>query len=440
MQILNRCSLRNIIISATTCFFVAYGLAASAASFQSLEQSVSKLGTANSGTTTDTDDASIQYYNPAGMTLVDRPEIALTAVGVFVNIDFHPNLATNYSGQIVSGNALSPSTNNFLPSLYYVQPLSSRLALGFSIATPYGLATSYDDNSLARYFATTSKCTTVNLNPSLAYRVTDQLSLGVGFDVERMNAELDQAIDLSRVAPSKGDLWVKNYAADWGYGWNAGILYRFSANTRAGLAFHSRITHNLTGHSELYSPDQATIDMGKYLGLYGEIKSKIILPDTLVFSLQHKFTDKFTILGDIQYTHWSLLDDITLHYTSAIGPVKSSSQTLILNYHDSFRVALGQKYQYNEKLMFRTGIAFDKTPVDDTFRTARIPDANRYWLALGGNYTFNKQVNLDLGYGYILFEHSRIHQESVTKIGHPALDANYSANAQLFGAQLNINL
>jgi long-chain fatty acid transport protein len=93
-------------------------------------------------------------------------------------------------------------------------------------------------------------------------------------------------------------------------------------------------------------------------------------------------------------------------------------------------------------LLVRGGVAYDQTPVPDAFRTAALPDADRYWLSFGGTYQVNQVISIDVGYTHIFGEHVKIEENfaagPVPVMG--TVRGEYDPSIDLFGVQVNIRL
>ena len=72
------------------------------------------------------------------------------------------------------------------------------------------------------------------------------------------------------------------------------------------------------------------------------------------------------------------------------------------------RYALGADYQYDHQWTFRGGVAYDETPTSDQFRTARIADEDRIWLAIGASYQVSDRLTIDAGYTHIFIDDPKI--------------------------------
>lgn len=425
-----------------------------AAGFQLVEQSGMTLGAANAGTTTNYS-ASVEYFNPAAMVFFDHATISASAVGVMPNIQFTPVLATDLFGNPLScpngspncNPAQSPATNALIPGLYAIYPLNKQFAIGISSEVPFGLKTVYDPASAARYFATESSISSLNINPSIAMKVLDNFSVGFGVDLLRTNATLDQAVDANSITSGfvPHDLIVENKAKDWGLGWNMGLLWKATSTTEIGFGYHSKINLDLKGDSTIIGlPNNLAIQ--NLLGFYGLhdafVEAPLTLPDYATISIKQSLKPWWNVMADFSYTHWSTINKILLNFTGNRSNINNPNNLppsiTTVDYRNTWRFAVGEEFVVTPNWRVRMGLAYDQSPVRDENRDARLPDTNRYWVAAGTNFKFNDRMDLDLGYAHIFFNPASINRtNTVANVFVQNLVANYSANANLVGVQLN---
>lgn len=99
------------------------------------------------------------------------------------------------------------------------------------------------------------------------------------------------------------------------------------------------------------------------------------------------------------------------------------------NWNDTFFVSAGATWRPDENWTLRTGVAYDQSPVDDNFRTARIPDQDRYWIALGADYTVDERWSVSAGYTHIFVDEASLAQSSSTA---GVLQGDYDSSIDIF--------
>ncbi|PKO39640.1 MAG: long-chain fatty acid transporter [Betaproteobacteria bacterium HGW-Betaproteobacteria-4] len=372
---------------------VAFSGAASAAAFQLLEQNASGLGNAYAGSAAVADNASTVFYNPAGMTqLGNGIQLSAGVAGVGPSYEYRDQAGVKSGGDAGGWAAV--------PNAYLSGQLTKDLFLGLGISAPFGLATEYDSNWAGKSLAIKSEITTININPSLAYRVSDKVSLGFGLNYQSIEGELTR---------NPGVLVVLK-ADDTSWGWNAGVLFTLSPAMRVGISYRSAVKHKLEG------------TVNGALPVYADVK----LPDTFILSVWQQVSDRWEAMGDLSYTRWSSMKALNVMSSASGGLVSSET----FNYENAWRFAWGAGYKATDKAKLKFGIAFDRTPVRDEYRSPRVPDNNRLWLSLGGQWNAGSYGKFDLGYTYLYVIDPTISQG--------ALQGKYDASAHLVGVQYSV--
>lgn len=377
------------------------------AGFQMLEQNVTNLGTSYAGTASLAEDASTNYYNTAGLTRLGNEQITFGGVGVIPNTKLNVTRATSTTGTLLapSTGTTKPSNSAILPFLHYAKRIDDRWIFGLSAAVPFGSKTNYKINSIARYTDTRSEMKTLDLAPSLAYQFDHGLSLGAGLDALYMITKLD-----SRIAPFGGsnvntDGFVENTLSNWGMGYHIGGLYEVDSCTRFGVQYHSKFDVKTKGQSlTQLSTGFPTTSQG--------IRTDFNLPNFAVISAHHAFNEQWAAMADIQWTGWN-------RFKNAVIRFDDGSQLILNgNYKNTFRLAAGGTYQYNDPWRFRFGLMFDKSPIPDVNRNIFIPNQNQIVPAIGAQYRICKTLAIDFGYAHVFFKHdNNLNQVALTAVG-----------------------
>jgi long-chain fatty acid transport protein len=352
------------------------------AGFQLQERSASGLGRAFSGEAAMADDASVLASNPAGMLLLaDEWSFALGGSGIFPEVEVRGTYAPPAPappGTLLPANGGNVSDDAFVPFFHAVKQINERLAIGFGSYTTFGLNSNYPTSFPARAVADASEVITLNLNPSLAWKIDDRWSIGLGFDALYAKGKL------TATAPSTLPL-LDLAGDDWGYGFNAGLLFQATPSTRFGLHYRSSIDLEIEGRAVSLVPV-----------FNGPATLEVELPDSVEFSAVHDIGD-WSVHGDVMWTHWSVFKQLAPQVTGA--PVQPPATAE--NWKDSWRFALGTTWRASETWTFRAGVAYDRSPVPESNLTLRIPDADRLWLSAGFSWEFTPCWTLDLGYAHI---------------------------------------
>ncbi len=375
-----------------------------AAGFALIEQSVSGLGNAYSGGAASAEDASTIFYNPAGMTLLNGRQLIVGAHIIMPSVKFHNEGSTHITGQPLSGgNGGDGGVSKPVPNLYYGRKVSDRFSVGMGINAPFGLATDYDKKWVGRYHAVESDVITVNINPSVAYKITDQISVGAGLSAQYLKAKLSNAVDFGTAGyslgipgllPQSNDGFAEMEGDSWGIGYNLGLLFELNKNTRAGIAYRSRIKQELEGDVDFsHVPDPFRSSFRN-----GGVEADITLPDSLSISLYHKINPEWAVMADFTWTNWSLFKELAVEFDN---PGQADSVTTE-KWQDNYRYSLGVTYTPCCNWILRAGTAYDTTAVESAkYRTPSIPDGDRIWAALGAGYRLSDMVSFDIGYAHL---------------------------------------
>lgn len=406
-----------------------------AAGFGLIDNSVANMGNAYAGAAASAEDASTVWFNPAGMAELDDGTHVSAGVHIvkptaeFSNKGSTRTLkAAPITTPIAGANSISDKTA-YIPNFYAVKPINDKVKVGVGVNAPYGLETSYDSNWVGRYHAIKSDMKSVNINPSVSYKVNDKVSVGAGVNAQYIDAELTSAVDLSLLGLPDGKATIQG--DDWSYGYNAGVIVKPSPKTKVGLSYRSKIDHTLKGSAE-YAVPAGTPPLPSLANKSAQAAAN--LPESLSLSVAHKVNDKVEVLGDITRTNWSSFNELRV-----INPADGSTITVTPeNWKDVNRYSLGMNYKYNDRLKLRTGVALDKEPIPSaTDRTPRIPGNDRKWVSVGANYKLNKGMSVDVGYSHLFVKNTDINNTHSTSTANYTLNGTYKADVDIVGAQLN---
>ncbi|MFN3716575.1 MAG: OmpP1/FadL family transporter [Thiobacillus sp.] len=378
-----------------------------AAGFALIEQNASGLGNAYAGQAASAQDASTIFFNPAGMTLLPDRQVVVAGHLIAPNAEFDGTVSPSIGG----GNGGDAGGLAFVPNGYFAFRLTPDVHLGIGMFAPFGLKTEYDTSWKGRIHAIKSELKTININPSIAWRANERLSLGAGLSLQYVEATLSNATGAGAPVPVgrvKGD--------DYGWGFNLGVLWTVQAGTRVGLAYRSEIDHALEGD---FRQNGAVI--------FPTVYADVTLPDSLALSVSHRVNDRWDILADVTWTGWSDFEELRIRRPNNITLSQVDEK-----WDDSLRFSLGVNYRLNASMTLRGGIAFDQTPVSDAFRTARIPDEDRTWVAFGLQYRLSPKSLIDIGYAHLFVKDASLDE---LRSG-VRLRGTYDGSVDILSAQL----
>ena len=423
---------------------VAFAGSANAAGFQLLEQNASGLGNAYAGSAVVADNASTIYFNPAGMTQLQDREVSLGGTLVKTSFDFTDN-GSSVGTLAGSGNGSDGGSLGFIPNAYMSWALTKDIYIGLGLGAPFGLRTEYDDDWVGAAHSISFDIKTINLNPSIAWRANDWLSLGFGLNWQRVEAEYERKVATGVVGVAPFNVFpastVKLTLDDDSWGWNAGALFTLAPQTRLGISYRSTVKYETEGKIETSGPSAALNAQGSV-----DAKAEIKMPDTLIVSMSQGLGDRVELFGDVSWTGWSSIPkvDIVRASGAASGTV---AQVLETDFRDTWRFALGANYKLSDAFKLKFGVAYDQTPVKDAeHRLTSLPDNNRTWFSLGAQWKPSKTTALDVGAAYLYVKDAEINNnQSQTALTQTAQAANrgtirgtYEDSAWILGAQFSM--
>ena len=393
---------------------------ANAAGFNLKEQSVSAQGNAFAGATAGAEDISYSYFNAAGLTRHKGTKFVVGGTYIAPRSKAKESVAMTPSGpdnDRYNDNIVHAAV---APHMYFSHQIDDKWTLGASLNVPFGMITKYDDEWAGRYHGTLSKVTTVTLTPMAAYKATDKLSLGAGFQMQYIKARLRNSavtggISMDDRAILEGDTF------DIGY--QVGGLYEFTDATRIGVGYRSEVKHKLKGDIEFSQNSLLNQDIG----------ARLTTPANFTMGIYHDLNDQWSVMGEYGRTFWSSFDELRIVGDKGLNNVTEE------HWKDTSFWAAGVSYKYNDQWKFRAGVAYDEGAVSEEYRTPRIPDAGRQWYSGGVQYTQNDNLTWNLGYTYIRAKDGRVnlrgdHTGDDTR---GSLKALYKNDIHMFGLSMN---
>lgn len=421
-----------------------------AAGFALKEQSATAMGNAFAGATAGTDDLSYMFFNPASLGWVARPQAQVETTLALPQVELKHAQGTTTPGTAITGSTHDGDVARdvVIPAFYAAAPLGHGMSAGIGVNVPFGLETEYRNDWVGRYHAVQSKLETVNINPALAWRPYDWLSLGGGFQAQYVYGRLTNAVDFGTIGAGAGipgaqpggdDGFAKLSGNDWSYGANAGVMVEPRAGTRLGLAWRSQIDHRIKGDVN-FRDDSAGIAqiLQAQAGLFADSGASVNLktPQNVSFGVRQEVTPDVAVMAEAQWTDWSVFDQLTIQFDNPAQPDSVTEE----EWHDTWFLAVGSTWKISPTWTLRGGLAYDQSPVRSRYRTPRIPDSDRYWLSLGAGYQPASWFGLDLGLTYIFLDDSevRLSANSTGNQARGSLDADYESSIVLLGLNLRL--
>jgi len=389
--------MRAVLLACCGVAFVAATGAANAGGFAIREQSAYGQGSSFAGIAAG-GDLSSMFWNPAVLTQFPGTQSSMTFTGILPYAEHSVGAGSTLSPPL--GGAGNSAALAFVPGSYMSMQLNPDLWLGLSFNAPFGLSVQFPDAWAGRNYAGATTLNTYNAVPTIAYRVNNWLSIGVGVQIEYARADL--ATGLATGLGNETDI----YGNGWGFGFTAGLTVTPTPTTTIGLGYRSQINQKISGTMQLPPGPPFTPAFGS---TPGDVSTTLNLPDVVTLSLRQRLDPRWTLLGTVEWSNWSRIGTSTIEQSSgAPATIIGLPVTLPFQYQDGWFFALGGEYQWTEHATLRAGVGYEISPITDDVRTPRLPDNDRFWVSGGMTYEVMKGMSLHAAYSHIFVRDTSI--------------------------------
>ena len=362
---------------------------AHAAGIALYETGAPDLGTASAGRAAMAADASTVATNPAGMTLLDRSQWMFTSGAMLPAINFDRGSDTKVPG----GGGGGGNAGVFFPigGVFYAHKLMEHLWAGLAIDSDFGLASDYSLNWVGRYYLTNSSLITGQINPNIAYRINDWLSVGAGFSFSV--ARFKTQAKVNNVLPQFGEGGLSIESWDEAFGGNIGFLLRPVAKLKIGLTYNSPVDFKFGFHpftTNLGPGIKAALKKSGLLGAKANIG--ITEPQQFMASALYQLTPALALMGNVGWQNWSQFGQTEL----GISAQTQKNLAVDLNYSNTIQIAFGGQYRLADQWLFSAGFAYDSSPVSEANRGPSLPLDRQLRYGTGVQYEINNDFVLGI--------------------------------------------
>ena len=390
-----------------------------------IEQGVPNMGTAYAGAAATADSVDTLFFNPAGMTRLPGTRAGAAVHLILPSNEFNNEGSTFVTTAPIPGNDGGDASDlAAVPHTYLTHQLNETTWVGLAINVPFGLTTEYDSGWVGRYHALKSEVKTININPSIAFKANDYVSVGVGISAMYVEGEFSNAIDFGlldvlfvpsnplfnwaggTLGPGLADGHTKVTGDSWGWGFNIGALFELSDDTRIGIHYRSEVEQRIKGNAEFTLPDPALA------AAFSDTtaKSTVDLPASASISAYHQLNRRWAIMADYTWTGWSSVQELRFDFANAL-----SDAVTTFAWEDTFRASAGATFRPDgSQWIYRFGFAYDESPIRNAeTRTARLPDNDRIWVTVGAGFKPSDDLQIDIGYAHLFVNDPRIDKAAV---------------------------
>jgi long-chain fatty acid transport protein len=370
-------------------------------------------------------DATAIFHNPAGIAFLEGTQISAGATLIF------PDTTLALNRWMPAALTIEMESQVFYPPTFYItHKLSDKIVTGFGFFAPYGLGTEWPNPTTfpLRYIATRADMKTLMFNPTIAFKLNDNFSVGAGVSYIHSSLELDLTylLDLTAIPPlgvydvpvtvenTTGTAWAMNVGALY-----KGENYSFGFNWRGGF------TIDFGGDLDL---DMSNVPTP--LPEEGTVEAPFSFPHVLGIGAAFNLTDRVILTADVHYVLWSAFDVIAVEADVPGLPIALDFPPIDENFKNSFLFRVGVQYQMNENFVLRGGFLYDQTPQPVESMDTMLPDSNRWALTAGLGFKVGS-ILIDAAYQYEPFNDRTSPNRDIYPFN--LGEGTYSTTAHLFG-------
>jgi long-chain fatty acid transport protein len=365
-------------------------LAAFGGGIQLYELGTADVGLASAGYAARPDDASTLFKNPAGLSLLPGDsELTVGMQLLYGQVQFSPDGNTTPSG----GDGGNPVGLFPGGGIFFAQKVSAEVTVGFGAFSYFGLAQSFDEDWVGRYFYQEGGLAGVTFMPSVGWKASDWLSFGVGLNA--MYGVFSQKVAVNNVLPGLADGQLDLNDATWGFGADLGVIVTPAPGTRLGLTYLSPVSLNFKdtpSFTGLGPGMQAALGAAGLLG--NSLDLGITVPQSVMLSGTHDVAPGWTVMADLGWQQWSQFGKVDVSVDSA-APV---SLTADRNYLDTYHGAIGVRHAFSPAWSGTIGFAYDSSAVSDEHRTVDFAVGSTYRIGAGAQWKVSGSVELGAAY------------------------------------------
>lgn len=329
------------------------------------------------------DDLSALFFNPAGLTQLPGLQVmagvTLIAPSTAIETRFGPFTSTTKMREDLF----------FPPHLYVSYQVSPRVWLGLGLFSPFGLGVRFEPHWPGRFNNIQTTISTLNINPTAAFKLTELLSVAVGLDVMSFNFYHRRVLPLPFPAGFQ-DTALKGDS--WGMGFNVGLHFKPTDYLSAGISYRSQVKQTVGGNATFFPAGF----------LNAAMHGSITLPDEVFTGVMVRLLPRLTLEAGTVWTHWRLFHQFNVDVRNSLGTITEPK-----DWHDAWRVQTGLEYRAADWLDLRLGYAFDEDPIPGKFADYIVPASNRHYFSVGTGFRW-RQATLDLSYTYMFMEDKKI--------------------------------
>lgn len=360
-------------------------------------------------------DASAATHNPANLVDLARWEVA--AEPTFVH---HAATFTAPSGATTR----TREPWKILPSFFAGGPLEAgRLAAGVGIHAPYGLALDWEPDGPLRGVAPfLTELRTINVNPSLAFRLAEGLNAAAGLNTLWSELRFQQVYPWSAATGIAGLPDGELRARGDGIGWGGNFALTWEIAGRHRLAATVRSPMDVDYQGRFGVTSVPTLGFGE---LATPLATAIRFPTIVSLGYGVRVTDTVLLEAGGEWLQFSRFQALDLQVE---GSLPGLVTRLPQDWRDTFTAGFSARWDFAPGWQLRGGYQHFQSPVPDATLSPLIPDARQNVVTAGVGWRTGRH-RLDLAYSRVFYEDR---QTSTT--WNPGFAGRYEIDAHLMSA------
>jgi len=374
------------------------------------------------------DDPFAAYYNPAGLTQIESATFSVGSQFVKPKLRVYGyEVKGTVMGDLGPIDFNDRSSTLVVPHAGFAMPISERFSAGVAVYVPYGLDIKWDDHpgmdNLGVYDSYHSWYMREVVTPTIAYKLSDCLSLGVGVSIGKSKSGVDRIIFAPGTSLNNQNVKT-DLEDDVNWSANVGLLYRPYDNLSFGLTYRGRTETKFEGTTGLLNPTSSLTVIDPSTGhpftvalsnTTVDAKMELDHPEQIQFGIRFLPFEQLSLEADIVWTHWSIIDGYSVEFSQpflnapALGPMNpaKTSEYFARNWNNTTSFRFGAEWQATDMITLRGSYFYDPSPIPDETMDLQWPDADKHTFALGLGLNFGN-FSIDGVVQYLMVDSKRI--------------------------------
>jgi len=388
------------------------GVLSYAGGFRVSLQGVRQLAMAH--TSAHAEDASVTFFNPAGMSFIpSKLSIVAGGFGASNKVTFQN------TNTLQSTETDNPIGTPIYAAIAY-KPIE-KLSVGFSFSTPFGSTIEWPNDWEGKEMVQRLELKSFYFQPMVSYKFNDWLAFGASYIYAKGSVNWDKA-----VTQFGGQVNLDSEASGHGYGF--GFYFRPDPKLDVSVAYRSPVDMKAKDGTATFKFPSTSIYPLLGLDTSGKDGFTATLPlvEEYTVGLTYKVTPKWLVSADFNYHGWSRYTQLTLDFAKA--PVGNQTDPTVSvspkNFRNSKTFRLGTQYAFSDMIYGRLGAYYDESPYSDDHFIPETPSFNTYVVTGGVGFKL-KQFGVDVAGGYAMPQARNVNNKTLGFYGQAKATAFY---------------